>query len=156
GGPVARLGTVERKRDPVLGLQGNVGLHSVPLVRSNPRVLRGVYLVQVHTAGLRDDVRAVQDRRYGAIDVQPMRVTACDPQAVLELLNAVFESVRIDFRVRYLANRRVSRCLKFVIQRTNDDNLHREDLPMSLPQTFIDALLSRSMGVADSEVSSAR
>src|SRR5690606_16664384 len=107
-----RLGTVERKRDPVLGLQGNVGLHSVPLVRSNPRVLRGVYLVQVHTPGLRDDVRTVQDRRYGAIDDQPMRVTTCDPQAVLELLKAVFEAVRIDLRVRYLANRRVRWCLK--------------------------------------------
>src|SRR5690606_41691989 len=88
GRPGARRGTVERKRGPVLGLQANGGLHSAALVRSNPRVRGGVYLVQVHTPGLRDDVRAVQERRYGAIDVQPMRVTACDPQAVLELLKA--------------------------------------------------------------------
>src|SRR5690606_2704880 len=123
---------------------------------SNPRVLRGVYLVQVHTPGLRDDVRAVQDRRYGAVDVQPMSVTACDPQAVLELLKAVFEAVRIDFRVRYLANRRVSRCLKCVLQRTSVDSRARKALAVSVPQTFTDAVLSRSMGVAHSEVSSAR
>src|SRR5690606_42076525 len=85
-----------------------------------------------------------------------MRVSAYDPRAVLELLKAVFDAVRIDFRVRYLANRRVSRCLKCVIQRTNVDRLAREDLPMSVPQTFTDAFLSRSMGVADSGLSSAR
>src|SRR5690606_2548623 len=151
--PVAALRAVEAEGDGIAVFERTkIWIKApIPFRRSDPTVLSGIDLVQKLASRLGDVVLDVENRLDQRVDVEPDSVASCDFQPLSELAEQPVVQFRVFGRLCDLRDRRVSRSLKSVVEKTGVHRVAREDVLIRVPVLFSVGVLTRAVSVADRE-----